>query len=248
MQGWSALYDQPRALTRDWAHQRIYAPHSYGRLRAASTIPIVVTECVTLAQYYPICWRMDEGTPILVALMGLPPNEYARYPAGKAILPLALQAYPFVVPDDEAIERQQLFVDDTIADKPTDIGAPIVMENGRMSVGAIQRARTALAAGRVVKATDLQQHLPGDELHRGRGEEGDGIGDIRRAACLAGGLERKLRRHALRRQRLQQRGIDQARRDGVDENTLRRQLHRHGAGEADNSGLRGHIMRVVART
>jgi hypothetical protein len=152
MHGWNTLYEKPTVLTAEWGHQRIYAPHAYARIREATDAPIVLGEAAQLAQFYPICWRMEGESPILSVLRSLLPGGRGHY-GGTPPLPLSLQAYPFIIPDARAIEQQQLLVDDSIADQPTDIGAPIILDSGRMSSGALTRARNALQIGRALPAT-----------------------------------------------------------------------------------------------
>jgi hypothetical protein len=64
-----------------------------------------------------------------------------------------MEAYPFIVQPPNAIERQQLLVDRVFADHPTDMGAPIILENGRLSRGALMRAKLSLEATRNLTAT-----------------------------------------------------------------------------------------------
>jgi hypothetical protein len=78
-------------------------------------------------------------------------------------LPLVAQAYPFVIPGAAEIAEQKLIVDRTIADKPTDIGAPLVLDTGRLSKASMIRARTAIQFSRALESTqalalDMDDH------------------------------------------------------------------------------------------
>jgi SapC len=152
--GLAGLYDRPTVLTAEWGHQRIYAAQSYKRMRELEDVPVVVPEAIQLAASFPLCWKMVGGTPVLVALRSLLPGGLGHYPDDRAQSPLVVQAYPFVIPDSNAIANQQLVVDQTVPDKPSDLGAPIVLDKGRMSRGALFRARTALHVARAIPATE----------------------------------------------------------------------------------------------
>jgi hypothetical protein len=154
MQAWNNLYEQPAVLSVEWAHQRIYAAGSYAHIRALRDVPIILSEAMTLASHFPLCWKLVDGHPVLVALRSLLPDGRGHYPAMRRAIPLCLQAYPFKVPDPVMIERQQIVVDRTFADRPTDIGAPILQDNGRMGRGALIRARLALEVARGIAPTD----------------------------------------------------------------------------------------------
>ncbi|PPD16078.1 MAG: hypothetical protein CTY25_03650 [Methylobacterium sp.] len=153
MDVWNSFYENPTVVGMEWGHERIYAAPSYRLVRFLCDAPVTLGECQVLARWYPLCWRRSDDGLVLVALRSLLPEGEGHYPENRAPLPLCLQAYPFAVPDPESIERQQLVVDRVIADRPTDVGAPIVMANGRMSTGAVIRARLALQVARGLQAT-----------------------------------------------------------------------------------------------
>lgn len=154
------FYDQPCELATAWGHHRIYAPQAYARIRTASTLPIIIHEAMALAQWYPICWQRGNSGLVLVALMHLLPEEKCHAANILGGLPLIAQAYPYVVSDPLAIESEKLIVDKTIADKPTDIGAPLILDTGRLSKASLVRARTAIQMNRLMPETlDLTQNL-----------------------------------------------------------------------------------------
>jgi SapC len=153
MPDFSDLYERPLELTAEWGHHRIYAPQAYAKIRTARTLPIVLQEAASLAQWYPVCWRQRASGMELVALMHLLPDDRRRLAAIQGGFPLIAQAYPYVVPSTAEIERKQLFVDRSIADRPTDIGAPLVLDTGRLSKASLVRARTAYQAGRAMQET-----------------------------------------------------------------------------------------------
>lgn len=142
MSPWQSLYEAPAQLSSDWGHHRIYAPESYPSIRALQAVPIGMGEAELLARYFPICWRKNDSRVTLVALLSLRPESQHLPPHRD--LPMALQAYPFVVPTAETIRERTLFVDKVFPDKPTDIGAPLVMDDGKLSGAAFSRAQLAL--------------------------------------------------------------------------------------------------------
>lgn len=159
---WASFYENPMIVGVEWGHERIYAAPSYRTVRSLCDAPICLAESQVLARWYPLCWRRWEDGLALVALRSLLPDGDGHFPQNRAPLPLSLQSYPFVIPDLQSIERKQLVVDRVIADRPTDIGAPIVMPDGRMSAGAVMRARLALQFARGLQATiALSQELDG---------------------------------------------------------------------------------------
>jgi hypothetical protein len=161
MIGWRSLYTEPTVLTTDWAHERIYAAFSYEHIRDLCVVPIVASEALALAQHVPICWQMIDGTAVLSALISLRQGDILHSAMSHHQLPLCLQSYPLVVPSPEEISRQKVVIDRIIADKPTDLGAPIVMPNGRVSPGALARAKTAMQLAQAIPAT---QQLSDDLL------------------------------------------------------------------------------------
>jgi hypothetical protein len=163
MQGWAALYEQATALTPEWGHHRIFAPVAYRMVRERPVVPISHTEAFGLARAFPICWQTSPGGATLVVLRSLVADA-AAVPAGVrqvvSLLPHALQAFPIVVPADAQAIAARIRVDRVVADAPTDVGAPLMMGDGRLSRAAAARARLALKLGRSLEATrDLSERL-----------------------------------------------------------------------------------------
>jgi hypothetical protein len=155
MDAWHRLYDTPTVMTPDWGHHRIYAPIAYKIVRTLSLVPIVHTEVLHLASLFPTCWAVVDGELTLCVLRSLLDEELAipgGLRAAKAVLPLAFQAYPVVVPHQKITERQ-LVVDRAIADEPTDIGAPLVTGARKLSKATTVRLQIALEAGQALPAT-----------------------------------------------------------------------------------------------
>ncbi len=152
--GLAYLYDRPTVLTAERGHERIYSAQSYKRIRELPDVPALLSEATQLAAVFPLCWKIVDDRPVLVALRSLLPEGMGHYADDRAQLPLLVQTYPFVVPDPHSIEQQQLVVDQTIPDKPSDLGAPIILDNGRMSRGALFRARLALHVAQTFPATE----------------------------------------------------------------------------------------------
>jgi hypothetical protein len=150
----AALYEQPCLLSNEWGHNRIYAPQAYPNIRCALTLPIVVAEAATVAQHFPICWRREKDGPRLVAVINMLPQERRTMAPMLPLYPLIGRAYPFVMPDEAMIERQTIMVDRALADRPTDIGAPLILGTGRLSKASIIRAKIALQLGRIMPSTE----------------------------------------------------------------------------------------------
>ncbi len=147
------LYALPTPIRTDWGHHRIFAQQAYRTVREAPFVPIVMAEALDLARWFPLCWVLDAGgEPVLAAFRSLL-AEGGGIPAGEEALPLALQAFPFVVPGQDAMESRTIAVDAGLADRPTDIGAPILGEDGRFTRAARARARTAVHVGHCLAAT-----------------------------------------------------------------------------------------------
>lgn len=154
MTHWQDLYETPRRLTSAWGHCRIFAPEAYRRVRTQQLVPIVYTEALALAPHFPICWHVLNGEANLCVLRSLLGNGLGHpikptYASGA--LPLALRAFPVAVTSPD--EADEIWIDDVMADQPTDIGAPILMANGRLSRGAALRVQTALAFRRALDIT-----------------------------------------------------------------------------------------------
>jgi hypothetical protein len=153
---WAALYDQPTAMAADWGHHRIYAPAAYKRILTQSIVPIVHTEAIDLARLFPTSWAVTADGPVLCVLRSLL-TDGSGIPGGAkgalAALPSAFQAYPIVVPYTGDAMLRRVAVDKAIAEEPTDIGAPLMMADGRVSRATAMRTRTALKAGRMLPTT-----------------------------------------------------------------------------------------------
>src|SRR5437588_8680025 len=88
--------EHPVALAGDVLRRRIYSPQSYAQVRNSAVIPIVHSECETLASWFPLVWRRREQNLEFVALRGLSNDERMQAPAARALVPVILRAYPFV--------------------------------------------------------------------------------------------------------------------------------------------------------
>ena len=86
----------PRAEIADVLRRRIYAPLAYAPVRNAAVVPIVHSECLTLASWFPLVWQRRQATVEFVAIRALLNDQRAQPPAARALLPLLLHAYPFV--------------------------------------------------------------------------------------------------------------------------------------------------------
>ncbi len=150
----SALYDGPTTLSAETGHRRIYAPTAYRVVRELDQVPILMSEAMRLGRYYPLCWRSGPAGPRLVALRSFLPKGRG-HPRDVRLqgdaLPLVLQAYPFIVPDADGLRGRSMTFDDAIADEPSDVGAPILMGDGRIGTAALARCKIAI---------DLARDLP----------------------------------------------------------------------------------------
>lgn len=130
------LYEHVRPFDVADGDTRIFAPVSYPLVRTAQLVPVVHSEALTLAHWFPICWLMRDGQTTLVALRTLR-GDGSGQPAGSpqqmASLPLALRAYPFVV---GSVMDDEQFLDAAIPDTPSDVGAPIMTPTGKTGPGA----------------------------------------------------------------------------------------------------------------
>lgn len=155
---WKELHESPRRLTSNWGHCRIFAPEAYELVRTLQLVPIVHAEALSLAAYFPIVWRVRNGEAVLCVLRSLLAGGLGHpvkpTHAGDA-LPLALRGFP-VIATAPTTGGDEIWVDDVVADRPTDIGAPILMEDGRLSRGAAQRVQ---AIARLRHAIDMTHRL-----------------------------------------------------------------------------------------
>ena len=147
----SALYDGPTTLSAETGHRRIYAPTAYRVVRELDQVPILMSEAMRLGRYYPLCWRSGPAGPRLVALRSFLPKGRG-HPRDVRLqgdaLPLVLQAYPFIVPDADGLRGRSMTFDDAIADEPSDVGAPILMGDGRIGTAALARCKIAIELAR----------------------------------------------------------------------------------------------------
>lgn len=153
---WKELHESPRRLTSKWGHHRIFAPESYELVRTLQLVPIVHAEALHLAAYFPIVWRIHNGQTGLCALRSLladglgHPVKAAHASGG---LPLALRGFPMIA-TAPASDGEDVWIDEVVADQPTDVGAPILMEDGRLSRGAVQRIQAILKVRHAIDMTD----------------------------------------------------------------------------------------------
>jgi hypothetical protein len=156
MKPWLALYEQPTPLTAQWGHHRIYAPSAYRRIRDLTLVPIVHTEVMDLARAFPTCWAMTGEGPVLSVLRALT-EDGSGIPASvrkaPGALPRALQAYPIVIPSAAEAFDGRIHFDCVIAEDPTDIGAPLMMADGKLSRASALRGRIAAGLGRTLPVT-----------------------------------------------------------------------------------------------
>ncbi len=153
----NTLYEYPTVLTASTGHHRIFSQTSYKFVRELQFAPAVLMEAGQLARLFPLCWRLTNGVPVLVALRSLLQaglGQAPDAPMSETLLPLVLQCFPLVVPSPESLMQQHVMFDATIADSPTDIGAPLLMADGRLSRAAMERARKAINFARAVPATE----------------------------------------------------------------------------------------------
>lgn len=153
---WPDLHDCPRRLTSGWGHSRIFAPEAYERVRNRQLVPIVHGEALTLAAWFPICWQMWDGRPVLCVLRSLLPDgtgHPVRPSSASGALPAALRAFPVIL-NRVADDAPEIWIDDVVADQPTDIGAPLLMSDGRLSRGAAQRVHTVMMLRRSIDRTE----------------------------------------------------------------------------------------------
>lgn len=156
MDPWSDLYENPTAIAADWGHHRIFSPVAYRRLRDRPLIPIAHTEAIALAHLSPTCWVDTPAGPCLSVLRSLGSDGSGMPMAARksiANLPAILQAYPVVVPRRSEEVTGAVRVDRTIAEEPTDIGAPLLMADGKASRAVGMRTRIAMKLGRALPET-----------------------------------------------------------------------------------------------
>jgi SapC len=136
------LCERPIALEKDVLRRRIYAPLAYAPVRDAAVVPIVHSECLTLASWFPLVWQRRHATIEFVAIRALLNNQRAQPPVARALLPLLLHAYPFVFDPLQPVRTDSpKMLDDVFADAPTDIGASITTVHRKLSRATTSRFR-----------------------------------------------------------------------------------------------------------
>jgi hypothetical protein len=140
-------------LTQLWGHQaialkgevlrrRIYAPLAYAPVRNTAVIPVVHSECMPLASWFPLVWRRRPAGPEFVAVRALLDDQRAQVPASRAVLPMVLHGYPFVFDPCTAMGTDcAKMLDDVFADAPTDVGATITSINHKLTRATSSRFR-----------------------------------------------------------------------------------------------------------
>jgi hypothetical protein len=152
------FYRNIEPLGAEHGSRRIYSPISYAAVRERQIVPIVHIEALALAAWFPICWQSNSGRPELVALRSLRPDGSAQPPGSPenmSSLPLMLRAFPFaVLTSQEDVAAGARYFEDATADRPTDIGAAILLPDGRPSRGAQMRLRSVQAYVEARQLTD----------------------------------------------------------------------------------------------
>jgi SapC len=136
----SQLWERPIALEKDVLSRRIYAPLAYGPVRNTAVVPIVHSECMILASWFPLVWRERQSRIEFVAIRALLDDQRAQPPAARAVLPSVLHAYPFMHDPGQPITvDSQKMLDDVFADAPTDIGASITTVQRKLARATMSR-------------------------------------------------------------------------------------------------------------
>jgi hypothetical protein len=147
-------------------HSRIFAPEAYERVRTRQLVPIVHAEALMLAAYFPICWHVRDGRTVLCVLRSLL-DDGSGHPVkpshGSGALPLALRAFPVILTRATG-DTPDIWIDDIVADQPTDVGAPLLMANGRLGRGAAQRVHAIMT---LRQSIDLTERLTESLASRG---------------------------------------------------------------------------------
>lgn len=158
--------ERPVAVAGDVLSRRIYAPHAYRLVREAAIVPVVWPEGFRLAACFPLVWRRRGDDVELVAVRALVDDARAHPVATRAVLPLVLQAYPFVLaPDDGFGPATPPMLDDVVADAPTDRGASVTGNGGRPSRATTARLRClALLTKHLPVTRDIGRALREHEL------------------------------------------------------------------------------------
>ena len=199
---------RPIALERDVLRRRIYAPQAYAPVRNTAVIPVVYSECMMLASWFPLVWRKKARTMEFVAIRALLNDQRAQPPAARGLLPLVLHAYPFVLDPGQPVGPDcPKMLDDVFADAPTDVGASITTVHRKLARGTINRFRvldrfageSAITAdiSRAIAAHDLLEPWPLAFSIVGQPVEIPDLFVIRPAAFDSGDLSALLDAHGL---------------------------------------------------
>ena len=120
------LGEHPIALEKDVLRRRIYAPLAYAPVRNTAVIPIVHSECMSLAAWFPLVWQRRSARFEFVCIRALLNDQHAQPAPARSLLPLRLHAYPFILDPSRPIDADsRKMLDDMFADEPTDVGASI---------------------------------------------------------------------------------------------------------------------------
>lgn len=134
------LGERPIALEKDVLRRRIYAPQAYAPVRNLAVVPIVHSECMMLASWFPVVWRRRNARVELVTIRALLDDQRAQPAAARLLLPLRLHAYPFIFDPARPVDATSpRMLDDVFADTPTDVGATIMNVNRKTGRAATMR-------------------------------------------------------------------------------------------------------------
>ena len=172
------LGERPIALEKEVLRRRIYAPQAYAPVRDLAVVPIVHSECMSLAPWFPVVWRRRKGSVELVTIRALLDDQRAQPPAARRLLPLRLHAYPFVFDPARPIDAiSPRMLDDVFADTPSDVGATITTINHKTSRATTMRlaildriadeSAVTAAIGRALADTRLARTVAAEVRHRG---------------------------------------------------------------------------------
>lgn len=151
------LGERPIALEKEVLRRRIYAPQAYARVRNLAVVPIVHSEAMTLASWFPVVWRQRKAGVELVTVRALLDDQRAQPAAARRLLPMRLHAYPFVFDPARPIDATSpRMLDDIFADAPTDVGATITNVNRK--TGRATTMRLAIL-DRIAGETELTEAI-----------------------------------------------------------------------------------------
>src|SRR5262249_54245935 len=128
------------ALEKDVLRRRIYAPQAYAPVRNTAVVPIVHSECLSLAAWFPLAWQRRGAGFEFVCIRALADDQQAQPAPARSLLPLRLHAYPFILDPNQPIEpHSRKMLDDVFADEPTDVGASITTVQQRLARATTMR-------------------------------------------------------------------------------------------------------------